>query len=168
MDIFLSHHPQDQRRLVKALEKALSDEGIRVQFQPEPTLRAGERFRNTSETLGKADAVVLVIGPRVSEWQREEWRAALEAQWKGDKRVIPLLLPDADVPPFLHQTAAIRLGRGRKRLAEAAAALAAVLKDPSELSERGQLIDTRDEDRREQARSLALIEDVAKSLERES
>jgi hypothetical protein len=168
MKVFISY-PREQRKLAEALVNELRKRGLSVWYD-EDGLHAGDQWiSTTAEALKTADNYVLLIGPRASKPQREEWQVALDASWTDPaKRVIPVLLPRAELPPFLRERVVIRLGTGRSSLEETVDTLAAVLENQVDLIQRGEVIKTTDQDRRRQRERLASIERAAESFEVES
>jgi hypothetical protein len=104
--VFLSYARQD-RRIAERLRASLERLGCTV---TDPTrLEADESLGSRmEETVRDADRVVLLLGKhrRRDRLQESEWQAALEAKWEdADKRLIPVVLGDAEVPSFVRSTA---------------------------------------------------------------
>jgi tetratricopeptide (TPR) repeat protein len=66
----------------------------------------------TQQLVRSADAVVFLIGSSAEhrQWMQHEWDCALEISWAHpEKRLIPVLVGDAEIPAFLSQWHALRL-----------------------------------------------------------
>lgn len=104
--VFLSYARQD-RRIAERLRTSLERLGCAV---ADPTrFDSDESFGSRmEEAVRSSDRVVLLLGKhrRRDPFQESEWQAALEAKWEdADKRMIPVLLGDAEVPSFVRGTA---------------------------------------------------------------
>lgn len=104
--VFLSYARQD-RRIAERLRTSLERLGCTV---ADPTrFESDESFGSRmEEAVRSSDRVVLLLGKhrRRDPIQESEWQAALEAKWEdADKRMIPVLLGDAEVPSFVRSTA---------------------------------------------------------------
>ena len=161
-DVFLSC-PSASSRWGEKVLRAIEEREIPVWFG-QRDIAPGENLMDALESAVKASkAVVLVIGPGYgkSSLQNVEVQAALEGAWADPrKRLIPLLIKDAKVPPFLRGRQALVLGEGPKelnmvvdRIAEAIAADAPAQISPPTSAERAALQER-----------LAYIEKVARGL----
>lgn len=101
--IFLSHSSED-KAFVAGLAADLRDANVRV-WQDEAEIKVGdslidkiERGISESEYL----AVVLSSSSVASEWVQREVRTALTQEIAGRVvRVLPVLIEDVEIPPFL-------------------------------------------------------------------
>jgi len=108
MRIFLSHSHAD-RKLAATLRKRLEAEGLTVSsFDEDPSTASGWH-RDLEEAIRSASAILLLLNARakVDDPQRITWRLALEAVWAdSSKRLIPILLQDAELPAFVKSASA--------------------------------------------------------------
>lgn len=111
MNVFISHAPATTRPALD-LSRALRSHGVGT-FLALEDLKPGDSMRSAHETaLRSADGIVFLVDPAsTSGWgQPGEWMSALEAAWERPKTVlIPVLLGDAEAPPFLRDRLALRL-----------------------------------------------------------
>jgi hypothetical protein len=119
MRVFLSHSYAD-RKLAAMLRERLEGKGLTVSLLDKEPGSAG--WRDLEEAIRSAAAILLLVSPKVDEPQRTTWRLALEAVWANpSKRLIPILVQDAELPAFVKSASsdgevrAIRL-RGAKDL----------------------------------------------------
>ena len=112
--IFVSYTSTSKERAnAERLRIAFKEEGIETWVESE-FIQSGEQWENAlQERLRQTAAVVFLIGPDglVSEQQRDEATAIFRAQW-GTRRKIPLIpvvMGEAELPPFLRQFAAIKI-----------------------------------------------------------
>jgi hypothetical protein len=165
-DAFLSAAPAD-RPLAESLRRGFGDRGLAVCLGLDGSLPAREAVRG-------AAAVLVVVGAErePTEAQRRERQAVLEAAWSDpSKKLIPVLLRDAGLPPFLRSVfpadqpiPVYRLKRPRSDQPRAVADLAAVLRGRAGLQDVGELLDTTAEDRIRRRERLSYIRRVALSL----
>lgn len=104
--VFLSYAQQDRpvaERLRRSLERLGCIVADPIGFEP------GESFGyQVEEAVRSSDRVVLLLSKHRQRdpLQESEWQAALEAKWEdADKRIIPVVLGDAEVPSFVRSTA---------------------------------------------------------------
>ena len=72
-------------------------------------------FQSVYRDIKEADAVIVLVGRESEEWQRREWKAALEEKWQQpDKQLIPVLLDDVDLPAFLSEYPPIKVDRAQE------------------------------------------------------
>lgn len=102
MDVFLSY-PSTDKRLADKLREELATQGLSVWSD---TDGGGSDWRGRIEdAVRSARHILILIGSskRVDEAQQFTWRAALEAVWQDPKkRLVPILLPGAEIPAFVH------------------------------------------------------------------
>lgn len=98
-DVFLSHNSED-RPLIKRLATCLERAGLRV-WLDESDLIPGKTLQpQLANALNNSNAVAVFIGPSgLGLWQDREIQAAYQIHGKNDK-VIPVLLPGAQIPLF--------------------------------------------------------------------
>jgi hypothetical protein len=117
------------------------------------------------QAIKAANAVILVVGVRdePGEFQRSQWRAALEEIWRSpNKRLIPVLLDNARIPSFLANYRVLRVNSGAEPHAFSKLLLA--LKNPQAWSKP---VPTDEERSRERSERLDYIGKVATSLKSE-
>lgn len=105
MSVFISYSGSEGAKLAEELNRALVNHGIRTWFDKQD-LTPGRPVRETlGQAIHNADDIILLITPGggLSEWQQAEWRAAIEAVWKG-KQLIPVLIGDAEIPGLVRST----------------------------------------------------------------
>jgi len=103
-DVFLSFASVD-RAFVRRLKDALESQGLRVWLDSDEIV-PGDQFVSAIELgLKESSAVAFVVSPEsaASGWVREEYNSAITLSRSSSKeiRLIPLLLRNADLPPFL-------------------------------------------------------------------
>ena len=103
-DVFVSYHSADGE-FVTALVADLKSRGVTVWLDREQ-IRPGDRFiKNLEEALAKVRCVVFVISPGSlrSAWVQEEFHRTLTLANTaiGERRLIPILIDDAEPPGFL-------------------------------------------------------------------
>jgi tetratricopeptide (TPR) repeat protein len=105
MDAFISHSSSD-RALAERLATDLTKRGFSVWLDL-GKLSHGESFQTAiSRALTDSRAIILLIGSegRSSDWQRFEWRKAVESTWSDpDKKLLGVLIGTNEIPPFLAQ-----------------------------------------------------------------
>ncbi|MBT2408667.1 MULTISPECIES: TIR domain-containing protein [unclassified Streptomyces] len=116
-DVFLSYNSQDLHS-VQEIADQLEARGIRP-FHDVRHLVPGTPLQESIETALMASEAVAVImgGAGLGPWHAEEMRIAVDRaiRQQSDTRVIPVLLPGADLddlPPFLARRLAVDLRRG--------------------------------------------------------
>jgi hypothetical protein len=111
MQVFLSYSAAD-RRFAERLRDELARKGVSV-WSDKEELVSGRPWRQEIENaIRSADDILILISPRNADaTQRSIWREALEAAWQDPrKRLIPILLQGASVPPFVYGDAAGKEG----------------------------------------------------------
>jgi tetratricopeptide (TPR) repeat protein len=99
-DVFLSHNSQD-KEAVEELALRLEDEAQLKPWLDKWNLVPGEAWQEALEAaLNSSRTCAILIGPGgISPWQNEEMRAAIEERVGQEGfRIIPVLLPDAQLP----------------------------------------------------------------------
>jgi TIR domain len=110
MQVFLSYSAAD-RRFAERLRDELTRHGVSV--WSDAKLAPGSEWKKEIETaIRSSDDILILVSPRNADAaQRSIWRAALEAAWQDPrKRLIPILLRGASVPPFVYSDAAGKEG----------------------------------------------------------
>lgn len=114
-DVFISYSA-DARKWAERLADSLQREGVAT-WSDFGNLRPGERLHDqVQRALDQATFYVVVVGPRnlMRDSQDREWQGALERTWTDpDKRIIPVLVGDAEAPAFLRNWASFRFEPGR-------------------------------------------------------
>lgn len=105
MQVFLSYSHAD-KSLAAKLRRSLEERGLSFNS---PGANAGDSWRQQLEgAIRTSDAILLLLSPRqrIDEQQQLTWRLALEAVWADPaKRLIPILLQDAELPAFVRSGA---------------------------------------------------------------
>jgi hypothetical protein len=163
--VFISHARQD-RRLIRKLIEELHGHRIST-FPSTEDLEAGPDWRRQEieEAIKLADAVIVVVDPKhqPDDRQRFEWSAALEEAWKDPrKRLIPLLLGNAELPSFLSHRQGLRVRDPKKEWGRAVAELIRVLEN--NLTEPREFVSVEQEDPSKRSDRLREIEEAAQSL----
>jgi hypothetical protein len=111
LDVFISHSRSNARE-AKKLADALRAHGLSTWVDAE-SVAPGQDWSGTIRgALQASRAVVFLIDPTGEPGSalRDEWSEALEAAWaQPDKRLIPLLLGDAQAPVFLRDRRSVRV-----------------------------------------------------------
>ena len=120
-DVFISYSA-DAKKLAERLAGSLQEEGVATWSDFE-NVSPGERlYDQLQQALDEAKFYLIVVGPRniMRDWQDQEWQGALERTWTDpDKRIIPVLVGDAEAPAFLRNWPPFRLHPGRHEPASA-------------------------------------------------
>jgi len=115
MHVFVSHSHADRAIAEKLIQELLKRGVDATSYDSIP---AGESWQATIDGfLKSADGVILLIGDKndPSARQRQEWSAALEAKWEDpNKRLVAIILDDAQIPTFLSEYEALRLKRPKQ------------------------------------------------------
>jgi hypothetical protein len=162
-DVFISYAHRD-RGLAEKLIKKLQAHDISISAAE--NLEVGEHWQMEIEQAVKsADAVIVLVDPKrePDSHQQFEWSAALEAEWEdSSKRLIPLLLGNAEPPSFLLSRQALRVKNPKKEWNRALDELVRVLnKDLTESAEFGSI---EEEDPSKRCERLQYIEKTAHTL----
>ena len=162
--VFISY-PEKDRKLAEKLTKSLQAEGISTTWV-DKVIEPGTNWQQRLEAaIGSADAIIVLVDSRhePDRSQRFEWTMALEAKWKNpDKKLIPLLLRNAELPSFLADKQAIRVNDLSKEWDQAVERLMRILKDEQTESEKSSSIKLADYS--EWLDRLKYIEDQAEVL----
>ncbi|MGE0642341.1 MAG: TIR domain-containing protein [Nitrospira sp.] len=100
-DLFLSHGSPD-KPWVRTLYQHLTAAGVKS-YLDEVAIEAGDNFVcNLSNGIGRTDTFVIVVshGTMARPWVEHEWTSFL-ATHGPHSRIIPVLLDDVQLPPFL-------------------------------------------------------------------
>lgn len=103
MDIFLSYSAAD-RKMAARLRKEFEKRGLSVWHEQGHSESPPEWRRKIEEGIRCADNILVLIGARrePDEAQQATWMRAVEAVWEDSrKRLIPILLRDAEPPAFV-------------------------------------------------------------------
>ena len=132
-DVFISYSA-DAKKLAERLAGSLQEEGVATWSDFE-NVSPGERlYDQLQHALDQAKFYLIVVGPRntMRDWQDQEWQGALERTWTDpDKRIIPVLVGDAEAPAFLRNWAPFRLQPGRHESTSAKELAEIIKKYPS-------------------------------------
>ncbi len=162
--VFVSYSSQDPE-LVQQLTQELQTHGISTFSVAEAlTLGAGWQ-QKVEQEVKSADAVIVLVYPKrePDRYQQFEWSVALEAAWENpDKRIIPLLMRNAEPPSFLSGKLALRVRNPKKEWKKAVEELIHVLKN--EQTEGAEFLQTtEEEDPAKRQDRLQYIEEVAQA-----
>ncbi|HBL29499.1 MAG TPA: hypothetical protein DD490_21915 [Acidobacteria bacterium] len=100
-------YPHADRSFAERLARSLAQEGLDL---VKVDASAGG-LEEVDRQVRSADSVLLLINARskFDEQQQRVWQAILAAAWENPKlRILPLLLRDAELPPFVRSAAAGR------------------------------------------------------------
>ena len=162
--ISFSHSPHE-RGLVEKLIKELHAHQISTCSTAE-NLAAGVNWqRDVEQAVKSADAVIILVDPKRAPDQRQqfEWRVALETQWEDPKkRLIPVLLGNAELPSFLSSRQALRVKAPKRDWGRAVEELVHVVNN--ELAEGGEFVSVEREDPAKRRERLRYIEEAAHSM----
>lgn len=106
MQVFLSYSAAD-RKLADRLREELSRDGISVWDSQGGN--GTDWNQQLEKAIGAADDILILVGARSRDDKAQQltWQLALEAAWRDShKRLIPILLRDAALPPFVFGDAA--------------------------------------------------------------
>ncbi len=113
MDIFISHSAQSEDIATK-LAEALEDRGFSTWVDAQQ-LKPGNKWQDAIEkAIEDARMVVFLFEPRqpIGRWQQLEWSKALESAWlTQNKKLVSLLIDDAEPPTFLQNWQHLRIRR---------------------------------------------------------
>lgn len=105
--VFLSYSAAD-RGFAERLGDELARQGLSV-WLDHRELTPGSNWQEEMEkAIRSSDDILILVGLHDTDtWQQHTWREALEAAWQDPrKRLIPILLEGAAVPPFVYGDAA--------------------------------------------------------------
>lgn len=106
MRVFLSYSHAD-KGLATKLRRRLEENGLSFNAPSESRGADSSWRRQLEEAIQSSDAVLLLLGSpqKADEPQQLTWRLALEAAWADSKLLVPILLRDAELPPFVRSGA---------------------------------------------------------------
>jgi hypothetical protein len=113
--VFVSYSPAD-RALVEKLIDRLRRRGVEARSRDRVSAQ-GTLQTTVDGLLKSADDVLFVIGAKndPSSEQMQEWSIALQAKWRDPgKRLVPVLLDNAQMPSFLSEYQALKLKRPKE------------------------------------------------------
>ena len=123
-DVFLSHNSKDKPNVERLAERLEDEAGITV-FLDKWNLVPGDPWQEELErALECSRAVAVFLGPSgISSWHNEEMRSAIDRRTHNkEHRVIPVLLPDTELPEkhrlavSWHYIRPVNPSRARKQL----------------------------------------------------
>lgn len=165
LNVFLSYSDQDHR-FAEKLGGELRAHGISTSSMDVVSYRSDEDWQQrVKRAVTSADAVVVLVDSKHAPdpHQQFEWSAALEATWADpSKRLIPLLLRNAEPPSFLADKQACRVKNPSKEWKQAGEALIHALKDTPAESE--QTLPAQEEASSKRQARLQYIEEAAHNL----
>lgn len=110
-NVFISY-ASDAKPMAEELAEALETQGMNpwVDFKD---LHPGQRWKEELErAIDAAQWLVILVGTdsRATPWQEAEWSAALAHTWADhEKRLLPVVFGDSDLPPFLRNWVSLRI-----------------------------------------------------------
>jgi|HubBroStandDraft_4_1064222.scaffolds.fasta_scaffold303552_1 hypothetical protein len=110
MRVFLSHS-RENSSTASRLAQALKQNQIEVLMSPQ-TAPTDEGWRQaTEQAIGQAGAFLFLIGPGLESDREEqfEWLTALQGDPGRSKTMIPVLVGDVQLPPFLRDRIPLHL-----------------------------------------------------------
>lgn len=103
--IFISYS-SDARPWAKRLSESLESKGVSI-WTDLKSLKPGQILvEEIQGALDDAKCFVIVVGPknRIGRWQDLELQVALQRTWADSKkRIIPVLIGDAELPSFFEE-----------------------------------------------------------------
>ncbi len=176
MDVFISYRRSaDARDLASNLAKVLGERGVSASFDEQP-LKGRESWSSTTieRAVRDADNILLLIdtGGEPSEFQESEWRTALEAVWTNPrKRLIPLLIGNAELPTFVRSSVrpgqsvhTFRMKDRRSDWNRVVDGLTSVFKKKANLFDVAQNVNTTEEDKVQQKKRLDYLKSAAQTF----
>ena len=130
-EVFISHAPTSAKT-AKKLAEVLRARGVSAWSNVELPLNGGQWRSVTRKALEASQAIIFVIEPRREPGSRvrDEWSEALLASWsEPSKRLVPLLIGDAEAPAFLKIRHALRIRDTSAEVERAAHEIAEALHD---------------------------------------
>jgi hypothetical protein len=107
----------DARKWAEKLAAGLKAEGIETRADFEMPGPDQDWRRQVEQALEAADVYLFVVGARHHRdpAQDRQWQNALVQSWTDStKRIIPVLVGQAEAPPFLQNWQAVRIEPGQK------------------------------------------------------
>lgn len=173
IDALITYTPS-VKRWAEKLDTALRENGLSTWIDFRDFEAGVSAWEQLEKAIDKTKNIVVLIGRKddATERQRIAGAVALEAVDKDpNKRIIPLLLSDAELPVFVRAAAywtrpipAIRAVDPSRDWDRAVADLLEVLKSEVDPRAKGEVIDTAEEDRRLWRERMAYIKHVAAEL----
>ncbi len=166
--VFISHTSQDHK-LAKSLVRRLRAKEIDAYLAAEPATQGAEWQQKVEDIIQEADAVVIIVDPEhtPNRYQQFEWNTVLEASWEDTrKRLIPLLLKDAELPAFLpSDQKGLRVREPQKELNQTVKKLVDIIQD--ETMPAGETLVNEEEVRQRQRAHLANIKKAVQDLKKQ-
>jgi nucleoside phosphorylase/tetratricopeptide (TPR) repeat protein len=144
-DVFLSYRRSSDNAMADRIQEALAQRGVRV-WRDKDCIGLGEIFARAIEKgLESSRAMAILVSPATmkSKWVEEEYAAAISLAKREENPllVIPVILKDAALPPFLRSRNHLDLrdeskfGENMTRLARAVRGLPVKLELALEISD---------------------------------
>jgi hypothetical protein len=143
MAVFISHSKRSEK-YAEQLAAALRDNGFSPWLDT-ARIEPGQNWGEQIETALRSSHYIILLcdGPQeVDPWQRRTMSEVLNVMWEDKgKRLIPVLLRDAELPRFLHNAAkegevqAIRVKNPQKEWSRAVEDLVQVLKKEKQVGD---------------------------------
>ena len=109
MNVFISH-ASGAEPVAASLAACLESNGHGAFLDFRDAGTGSNWTEDVSKALDWAEAVVVLVGDKVSDEERREWQLALEASWADPSlRLVPVTLGDAELPGWLRQIRAVRV-----------------------------------------------------------
>ena len=175
MKVFISyaHASAASKKLVSRLADKMREHGISAwaDVASAPGLEPTETLRRS---IASCDKFVLLIdsAQAKSEAQDFEWRTSLEAVWSDpQKRLIPILIGDVEVPNFVRSTVragepveAIKIEDPKRDWDEVSDKLVRALGEQGDLDAVAQKFNSIEADRARQQERLTYLKNTAESF----
>ena len=142
MRVFLSYSDAN-RALAEELKRALRSQRVGTWFDREGLGEGEDWKQDLDDALRKADAIVFLVDRNFLKSEfgpQHEVSAALESAWKDPrKRLIPVLIGDAQLPPFLRDRTPVRIATRPRKLAPAIKSIVDALQGNAGLADEASL-----------------------------
>ncbi len=110
MQVFISHSSQDQE-IARWLAQKLRQQSLDVWIDCDRMTKGAAINDSFESALKSSEVILFLLTPESgkSKYLQKEWSAALEASWADPaKRLVPILISSAVLPPFLEEYQALR------------------------------------------------------------
>jgi hypothetical protein len=131
-DVFLSYSRRSSKH-AEALATALENLDISSWLASKNLRAGGSAEKEILKAIGAARMVAFLVDSNSpadsSDWVQREYMAALEHSWSNNEKIlVPVLMGDAEPPPFLRHSAYVHVSERNPDWAQAAKKLSKVLK----------------------------------------
>lgn len=162
-------YPPSARRWGEKLVRQLKAQQLSV-WDDRTALAPGDDWRaELEQAVDAAPAIVIMVTARQrpDRHQQAAWSVALQADWQDSgKKLVPLLMGDAEVPSFLAGRQALRVREPKTEWDHAVRELIGLLRGDAEKSDT--LVVFANEDPAKRATRLGYIEQTARQIKQAS